>query len=44
MDDDKIVVLENIIKCFGYKLNIWDRKSMVSFLNKLLEDVVGKKE
>ena len=43
-DDDKIAALENIIKRFGYKLNTRDRKSTASSLNKLLEDVAGKKE
>ncbi|MBW2937278.1 ribonuclease R [Aureisphaera sp. CAU 1614] len=43
-DDDKIAALENIIKRFGYKLITRDRKSTASSLNKLLEDVAGKKE
>ena len=43
-DDEKIAQLENIIKRFGYKLNTRDRKSTASSLNKLLEDVHGKKE
>ncbi|HPF09959.1 MAG TPA: ribonuclease R [Flavobacteriaceae bacterium] len=43
-DDEKIAQLENIIKRFGYKLNTRDRKSTSQSLNKLLSDVVGKKE
>lgn len=43
-NDEKIAALENIIKRFGYKLNTKDRKSTASSLNKLLQDVVGKKE
>jgi len=43
-DDEKIAALENIIKRFGYKLNTRDRKSTAQSLNKLLSDVVGKKE
>ncbi len=43
-DDEKIAALENIIKRFGYKLNTLDRKTTASSLNKLLQDVVGKKE
>lgn len=43
-DDEKIAQLENIIKRFGYKLNTRDRKSTAASLNKLLEDVHGKKE
>jgi ribonuclease R len=43
-DDEKIAALENIIKRFGYQLNTRDRKTTASSLNKLLDDVVGKKE
>lgn len=43
-DDEKIAALENIIKRFGYKLNTRDRKTTATSLNKLLEDVAGKKE
>ncbi len=43
-DDEKIAQLENIIKRFGYKLNTRDRKSTATSMNKLLQDVVGKKE
>lgn len=43
-DDEKIAQLENIIKRFGYKLNTRDRKSTAASLNRLLEDVHGKKE
>ena len=43
-DDEKIAALENIIKRFGYKLNTKDRNSTSKSLNKLLNDVQGKKE
>jgi len=43
-DDEKIAQLENIVKRFGYKLNTRDRQSTASSLNKLLNDVQGKKE
>lgn len=43
-NDEKIGALEGIIKRFGYKLNTRDRKSTNQSLNKLLEDVKGKKE
>ena len=43
-DDEKIALLGNIVKRFGYKLNTIDRKSTASSLNKLLNDVHGKKE
>jgi ribonuclease R/exosome complex exonuclease DIS3/RRP44 len=43
-DDEKIAQLENIVKRFGYKLDTRDRKSTAASLNKLLEDVHGKKE
>jgi ribonuclease R/exosome complex exonuclease DIS3/RRP44 len=43
-DDEKIAQLENIIKRFGYKINTRDRQSTAASLNKLLEDVQGKKE
>ncbi|MGB3345337.1 MAG: ribonuclease R [Aequorivita sp.] len=43
-DDEKIAALENIIKRFGYKLNTRDRNSTATSLNKLLNDVQGKKE
>jgi ribonuclease R/exosome complex exonuclease DIS3/RRP44 len=43
-DDEKIILLENIIKRFGYKLNTRDRNTTAASLNKLLKDVQGKKE
>ena len=43
-DDEKIAALENIIKRFGYSLNTQTRKTTAQSLNKLLSDVVGKKE
>lgn len=43
-DDEKIAALENIIKQFGYKLNTKDRNSTAQSLNKLLDDVQGRKE
>jgi ribonuclease R/exosome complex exonuclease DIS3/RRP44 len=43
-DDEKIAALENIIKRFGYKINTRDSTSTAHSLNKLLNDVKGKKE
>lgn len=43
-DDEKILLLENIIKRFGYRLNTRDRNTTAASLNKLLKDVQGKKE
>ena len=43
-DDEKIAALENIIKRFGYKLDTRDRKTTANSMNRLLQDVVGKKE
>lgn len=43
-DDEKIAALENIIRRFGYKMNTKDKKSTSHSLNKLLNDVQGKKE
>lgn len=43
-DDEKIAALENIVKRFGYRLNTRDKQSTAASLNKLLSDVVGKKE
>lgn len=43
-DDSKLAALQNIVKRFGYKLNLKDRKSITASLNGLLKDVVGKKE
>jgi ribonuclease R/exosome complex exonuclease DIS3/RRP44 len=43
-DEEKLLALNNIISRFGHKLNLKDRKAVNSSLNKLLEDVRGKKE
>lgn len=43
-DDEKIAALENIIRRFGYRMNTKDRNSTAQSLNKLLNDVQGKKE
>jgi len=43
-DDQKLADLQNVVSRFGHKLNFKDRKSVTSSLNKLLSDVVGKKE
>lgn len=43
-DDEKLASLQTIIKKFGYRLNTVDRKSTNTSLNKLLQDVKGKKE
>lgn len=43
-DSEKLAALENIVSRFGYRLNLRDRQSIAGSLNKLLEDVKGKKE
>ncbi|MFV8225353.1 ribonuclease R [Christiangramia aquimixticola] len=43
-DDEKLAALQNIVGRFGHSLNLKDRSSTTSSLNKLLEDVQGKKE
>ncbi|MGB5317552.1 ribonuclease R [Eudoraea sp.] len=43
-DEDKLFALNSIIKRFGHRLDLKDRKAVNSSLNKLLEDVKGKKE
>ena len=43
-DEAKLAQLQNVVSRFGHKLNFKDRNSVASSLNKLLTDVVGKKE
>jgi ribonuclease R len=43
-DEAKLAQLQNVVSRFGHKLNFKDRNSVASSLNKLLKDVVGKKE
>ncbi len=43
-NDEKLAALEKVIGKFGYKLNLTDRKSTTSSMNRLLADVQGKKE
>ncbi len=43
-NEDKLIALNGIISRFGHKLNFKDKKSISASLNKLLEDVKGKKE
>ncbi len=43
-DEDKLIALNGIISRFGHKLDFKDKKSISASLNKLLEDVKGKKE
>ncbi len=43
-DEEKLQTLQNIVGRFGHQLNLKDRKSTTSSLNKLLEDVQGRKE
>lgn len=43
-DEDKLLALNGIVSRFGHKLNFKDKKSISASLNKLLEDVKGKKE
>jgi len=43
-DEDKLLALNGIVSRFGHRLNFKDKKSISASLNKLLEDVKGKKE
>ena len=43
-DESKLAQLQTVVGRFGHKLNFKDRGSVASSLNKLLTDVVGKKE
>ena len=43
-NEEKLIALNSIISRFGHKLNLNDKKTVSSSLNKLLEDVKGKKE
>jgi ribonuclease R len=43
-DHQKLAALQNIVAQFGHKLNFKNRKTTTESLNKLLKDVVGKKE
>ncbi|MEX0313926.1 MAG: ribonuclease R [Allomuricauda sp.] len=43
-DEEKLMALNGVISRFGHSINLRDRKSINSSLNKLLEDVKGKKE
>jgi len=43
-NEDKLIALNGIVSRFGHKLDFKDKKSISTSLNKLLEDVKGKKE
>lgn len=43
-NEDKLIALHGIVSRFGHKLDFKDKKSISASLNKLLEDVKGKKE
>ncbi|APU68108.1 ribonuclease R [Christiangramia flava] len=43
-DEEKLQTLQNIVGRFGHQLNLKDRKTTTSSLNKLLEDVQGRRE
>jgi len=43
-DDQKLASLQTIVGRFGHKLNLTDKSSTTSSLNKLLQDVQGRKE
>ncbi|KQC30638.1 ribonuclease R [Flagellimonas eckloniae] len=43
-DEEKIMALNGVISRFGHSINVRDKKSLNSSLNKLLQDVKGKKE
>jgi len=43
-DESKLAQLQTVVSRFGHQLNFKDRNSIASSLNRLLTDVVGKKE
>jgi len=43
-DEEKLLALQGIVSRFGHKINFKDRKSISASLNKLLDDVKGKRE
>lgn len=43
-NEDKLIALNGIVSRFGHKLDFKDKKAISASLNKLLEDVKGKKE
>ena len=43
-DEEKLLLLQGIIKRFGYSINMKSKKTVTSSLNSLLEEVQGKKE
>ncbi len=43
-DEEKIMALNGVISRFVHSINVRDKKSLNSSLNKLLQDVKGKKE
>ena len=43
-DDNKLAALKFVVKHFGYKLDLRDRKTTTASLNQLLKEVTGKKE
>ncbi|WP_224488142.1 ribonuclease R [Robertkochia flava] len=43
-DEEKLMLLQGIIRRFGYSINMKSKKTISSSLNELLEDVQGKKE
>ncbi len=43
-NEDKLLALNNIVSRFGHKLDFKDKKSISASLNRLLENVKGKRE
>lgn len=43
-DEEKLIALNGIISRFGHKINFKNKKAISESLNKLLEDVKGRKE
>ena len=43
-DEEKLAALQNIVAQFGHSLNLQNKKTVTSSLNKLLHDVQGKRE
>ncbi|WP_224485350.1 ribonuclease R [Robertkochia aurantiaca] len=43
-DEEKLILLNGVIKKFGYSINLKNKKTITSSINSLLEEVEGKKE
>ena len=43
-DEEKLAALQNVVSQFGHTVNLMDKNKVTKSLNKLLQDVKGKKE